>query len=284
MSSVTLIGPVAKDIIIKNDYRYKSIGGAVFYQSYVFSSLAINCKALITISKDDEELLQEFPDDIELIPFYVNETINFQNIYPDDDPNHRIQKACVPDNPIKNVSDRIKTSDILLLGPLCPYDIPLKTIKELSKLDIPIYLGAQGYLKHLIDNKVILKPWKSYKQHLKYIDILFLDENEAAIILEQKHPLNGTAEILTSFGPREVIITCGSRGSLIYSKELDKSYKIPAFKPAKIVDPTGLGDTYMAAYASCKFKTEDPMECGRFAAAAASIKLENKGPFKGNIN
>ncbi len=282
MPSVMLIGPVAKDIIIKNDYRYKSIGGAVFYQSHVLSSLKINCKALITISKNDEELLHSFPEDVELIPVYVNETINFHNIYPDEDPNHRIQKACVPDNPIESVSDRIKSSDIILLGPLCPYDIPLKTIKELSKLNKPIYLGAQGYLRHLINNEVILKPWQSYKNYLKYIDILFIDENESAIILGEKHPLYETAEILTSFGPREVIITCGSRGSLIYSKELNKSFKVPAFKPEKIEDPTGLGDTYMAAYASYKFKTEDPVKCGRFAAAAASIKLQNKGPFKGN--
>jgi hypothetical protein len=37
----------------------------------------------------------------------------------------------------------------------------------------------------------------------------------------------------------------------------------------------------MAAYAVRKLEVEDPKKCGVFAAAASSIKLENKGPFKG---
>ena len=79
-----------------------------------------------------------------------------------------------------------------------------------------------------------------------------------------------------------MIITRGSSGSLIYSKNLDEIYKIPAFKPQKIEDPTGLGDTYMAAYAALRLEGENPKKCGVFAAAAASLKLENKSAFKGN--
>jgi hypothetical protein len=281
MSHITLIGPVTQDTIIKGSLNYKSAGGPVFYQSSVLSNLKINTRALITISRNDEYLLKAFPSSVDIIPFYVNETIKFQNIYPDNDPNHRIQKAKIPQNPIKNISNHINDSDILLLGPLCPYDIPFKTIEELSKLKTPIYLGAQGYLRHINGNRIVLKPWSGFKKFLKHIDILFMDENESSIILGKRYSLGKTARILTSFGPEEVIITCGSHGSFIYSAKLDKSYIIPAFKPQKIEDPTGLGDTYMAAYAACKLETEDPKKCGLFAAAASALKLENKGPFKG---
>jgi sugar/nucleoside kinase (ribokinase family) len=284
MSSVTLIGPVSKDIIVKDNSSYKSIGGPVFYQSSVFSKLEINTNVLTTISKDDKELLKGFPSNVNLIPYYINETIKFQNIYPDDDPNHRIQKASIPKNPIdiKNILSQIKYSDAVLLGPLCPYDIPLKTIEDLSKLKTPIYLGVQGYLRHLDRNKIILKPWERFTDFLKFIDVLFMDENESAIILGEKHSLEKTAKIIASFGPQEVVITCGSRGSLIYSKKLDEIYKIPAFRPECIEDPTGLGDTYMAAYAARKLEIEDPKKCGMFAAAASSLKLENKCSFKGS--
>ena len=284
MSCITLIGPVSQDTIIKDNYNYKSPGGAVFYQSSVLSSLEINTKAIVTISRDDKELLKSFPSNVNLIPIYVKETINFQNIYPDNDPNHRIQKAKVPHNPIKNIINQIECSKALLLGPLCPYDIPLKTIEELSILKIPIYLGAQGYLRHLIENKIILKPWYGFNKYLKFINTLFIDQNESAIILGEKHSLEETARILASFGPLEVIITCGSRGSIIYSRKSDRVYKIPAFKPEKIEDPTGLGDTYMAAYTARKLEIEDPKKCGIFAAAASALKLENKGSFKGEKN
>lgn len=284
MSCITLIGPVSEDIIIKDNLRHKSIGGPVFYQSKVLSKLEINTNAIVTISKYDKGLLKEFSSNVNLIPCYINETLKFHNIYPDDDPNHRIQKACIPKNPInlKNVLSNIRSSDAILLGPLSPYDISLKTIQGLRSLKIPIYLGVQGYLRHLEGNKIVLKPWRQFKDFLKLIDVLFMDENESAIILGEKHSLKETARILASFGPREVIITCGSRGSLIYSKKLDKIYKIPALKPKKIEDPTGLGDTYMAAYTARKLEIEDPKECGMFAAVASSLKLENKGAFNGN--
>lgn len=282
MSHITLIGPVTQDTIIKNDLNYKSAGGAVYYQSSVLSSLKIDTRALVTISRDDKNLLKAFPSCVDITPFYVNETMKFQNIYPDNDPNHRIQKAEIPQNPIENISNHINDSDTLLLGPLCPHDIPFKTIEELSKLKIPIYLGAQGYLRHINGNRIVLKPWNGFKKFLKHINSLFMDENESSIILGKNHSLEETARILTSFGPEEVIITCGSRGSIIYSAKLDKTYIIPAFKPQKTEDPTGLGDTYMAAYAACKLEIEDPKKCGMFAAAAASVKLENKGPFKGD--
>ncbi len=152
MPKITLIGPITEDTIIKGDLTYKSIGGAIYYQSGVLSNIGINTKAIVTISKDDKELLNAFSDDVEIIPIFVDETIKFQNIYPDNDPNNRIQKAIIPCNPIdinKILSLNMECSDALMLGPLDPYDIPLKTIKYLSRLKIPIYLGAQGYLRHL---------------------------------------------------------------------------------------------------------------------------------------
>lgn len=285
MSAITLIGPITNDTIVKNSSTYKSIGGAVYYQSSVLERLKINTKAIITLAKKDEELLNAFRENIELFPIFTGETIKFQNIYPDNNPNHRIQKAHIPSNPIK-VKDisylDLKNSDAVLLGPLCPYDIPLETFKYLSQLKIPIYLGAQGYLRHLKGEKIVLRPWNDFQKFLKFVNILFIDENEAKTILGTQISMDHVAKTLASFGPEEVIITQGSNGSTIYSKKLDEMYRIPAFSPQKIEDPTGLGDTYMAAYAARKIETEDPRMCGKFASAASVIKLENKGAFNGN--
>ncbi len=282
MSHIALIGPLSKDRVIKNNETHKSVGGSVYYQSNVMENLQINTRALITLSKDDKYLLDEFGECIEIIPLFKHKTIEFQNIYPTDDPDFRIQKANIPFNPI-NPEDianfNLKDIDVILLGPLCPYDIPLQTIEFLSKFEIPIYLGAQGYLRHLKEDKIVLNPWNDFKKFLKFIKILFMDEIEAKVILDKDISLEETARILASFGPEEVIITQGSNGALIYSNKSGKIYRIPAFQANQIIDPTGLGDTFMAAYSARKIQIEDPLECGKFAAAAAVIKLENKGPF-----
>jgi sugar/nucleoside kinase (ribokinase family) len=285
MSNVTLIGPITEDTIIKNNSTYKSIGGAVYYQSSVLNQLKVNTKTIITLAENDKELLNGFSKNIEIIPIFVDKTMKFQNIYPDSDPNHRIQKAHIPFNPIevKNiVSLDLTNSNAILLGPLCPHDIPLETIEYLSKFKIPIYLGAQGYLRYLKGEKIVLRPWNDFQKFLKFVNILFIDENEAKTILGTQISLNHVAKTLASFGPEEVIITQGNNGSTIYSKKRDEIYKIPAFSPKRTEYPTGLGDTYMAAYAARKLEIEDPKKCGIFAAAASVIKLENKGAFKGN--
>jgi hypothetical protein len=284
MPNITLIGPIAKDTIFKNKSAYKSTGGAVYYQSSILNGLKIKTKSIVTLSKDDKNLLNAFSENVEVFPLFYDKTIEFQNIYPTNDPNFRIQKAHIPYNPIKikNISSfNLINSDIILLGPLCPYDIPLKTIEYLFNLKIPIYLGVQGYLRHLKEDEIVLHPCNDIQKYLKFIKIIFMDETEAKIILGKKLPLEKIAKKLTSYGPEEVIITQGSKGALIYSKKLDKTYIIPSFSPKCIKDPTGLGDTFMAAYAAKKLEVNDPKECGTFAAAAAVIKLETKGAFKG---
>ena len=283
MPKFMIMGPVTKDRIIKKDKIFNTVGGGVYYQSAVISGFEIQNTVVTTLSKIDKNLLQNFREDVQIIPVYTEKTMKFENIYPNDNPNHRIQKSQIPVNPINPpiFSDmNIKEYDAILLSPLSPYDIPLETVKYLHKQNIPIYLGAQGYLRHIKNDNVVLKPWKDYKNFLKLVNYLFLDEMEARVILGNSHDdFVEIAKILSNFGPEEVVITRGDRGVIIYSKKtVGKGiYDISAFKPEKIVDPTGLGDTFMAAYAVKKQETDDPEKCGRFASYVATLKIVQKG-------
>jgi sugar/nucleoside kinase (ribokinase family) len=284
MPKFMIIGPLTKDRIVKKDKFFDTVGGGVYYQSAVISGFRMENTVITTLSLRDKDLLQQFRETTHIIPVYTKDTMEFENIYPDDNPNHRIQKSRVPVNPIKPSffhDINLQEYDVMLLSPLSPYDIPLETIKYLHKQDIPIYLGAQGYLRRVQNDKVVLKPWEDYRSFLKLVDYLFLDELEARVILgNSSDKCAEIAEVLSTFGPEEVIITRGDRGAVIYSKNPignSNSYEIPAFPPEEIVDPTGLGDTFMAAYAAKKQETDDPQECGRFASHVSSIKMGQKG-------
>lgn len=286
MAKFMIVGPVTRDRIIKGGKVFNTVGGGVYYQSAVFSGFGARNTVITTLAEKDEDLMDGFPESTRIIPVYTKETMEFENIYPDDNPNHRIQKSRVPVNPIKPpVFKNLnwKQYDALLLSPLSPYDIPLETIQYLYKQDTPIYMGAQGYLRHT-NHKVVLKPWKDYENFLKLVDFLFLDELEARVILgNSSDNCAEIAQILAYFGPKEVIVTRGDRGAVIYSGKTGENgdvHDIPAFPPEKTVDPTGLGDTFMAAYALKKQETEDPLECGRFASKVSSRKLEQRGAFR----
>jgi len=285
MPKFMIIGPVTRDTISRDGLIYHHTGGAVYFQSAVLSSLNIDITAVTTLPKRDESLLKAFPQDAHIIPVFVTETMEFENIYPNHDLNHRVQRANVPNNPVfpDKLPEDIESYDAVILCPLSPTDIPIETVKHISKHQVPIYLGAQGYLRHLDDHKVILKPWEDFPKFLKYVEMLFIDDLEARVISGSKdHELGTIGRKLSKFGPNEIIITCGDRGALIYSSVSNETYQINAFPPTQTMDPTGLGDTYMAAYSAKRMETSSPKSCGIFASMVSTMKLENIGIFRGN--
>lgn len=284
MPSFLLLGPVTRDTIIRKGSTYHSTGGPVYYHAGVLDALGIDATALVTIGKEDEDLLESFPPSLRIIPSLRDKNANFENYYPSHDPNQRKQRANLPFNPIKREDLKdldLQRYDAFLVSPLSPGDIPLKTLKYLHQTGKPIYMGIQGYMRHLDNFEVILRPWENYHKFLPFLKIIFMDELEARMVLGIGYSdLEVIAQKLAAHGPQEVIITLGDRGSLIYSRKLDKVYRIPAVPPHKTVDPTGLGDSYMAAYASKRLESMDPEKCGIFASQIASLKLEKQGALK----
>ena len=90
-----------------------------------------------------------------------------------------------------------------------------------------------------------------------------------------------SALMLADWGVKEVLLTLGSMGSIIYAD--GTFYDIPAYKPKAVVDATGCGDTYMAGYLYMRNKGASYQDAGCFAAAMCTIKLEASGPFRGSI-
>ncbi|MDO8870385.1 MAG: PfkB family carbohydrate kinase [Methanobacteriaceae archaeon] len=288
MGEFLLLGPVSKDTIIRRNQKTHSVGGAVYYQSKVFNGLGLNYKAAVTLAVEDKDILNRFPDKNSILPIFKKDTVKFENNYYDENPNHRFQRSNAPRIPItkediSNIFSKMggKCNGILL-GPLLPSDIPLETVLELSKKNIPIYLGFQGYLRQFDGCDISLEPLSEIKKLLNLVDILFLDEKEARVVGNPDDNLSEIARKLSLNGPQEVIITCGNRGSIIYSCEKRTAFKIMPYAPTKLNDPTGLGDTYMAAYISRKIMSNDPQDCGKFASMVATIKLESSNGFDKN--
>ena len=88
------------------------------------------------------------------------------------------------------------------------------------------------------------------------------------------------ARKLHEWGVKEVLVTLGSMGSLIFDGK--DFYRIPAYKPQQVVDATGCGDTYTIGYLYRRVSGASIEEAGRFAAAMSTLKIEKSGPFCGN--
>lgn len=280
MSRLLLIGPLCKDIIIQNNKVKHKVGGAIYYQSQVLESFKQDYECIITLSEDDMALLDKFPNKSKVNTLFKLETLTFTNKYINNSDN-RIQKSNMANNPItpKNIQSIVEIKDFkyVLLGPLLETDLPIETIKFLKDNGLKICMGIQGYLRQLKDNKIILESPKYINELLNLVDMLFLDEHELRTILKN------TVEIdeftLSKLGPSEIIITQSSKGSKIYSKKNNKIYNIPAFSVKNIINPTGSGDTYMAAFICERLNNNNIIDCGLFASLTCTEKIETEKNF-----
>ena len=87
------------------------------------------------------------------------------------------------------------------------------------------------------------------------------------------------ARKLYEWGVKEVLLTFGSMGSVIFDGKT--FHQIPAYEPAVITDATGCGDTYTIGYLYQRAAGASIEEAGRFAAAMSTLKIEKSGPFCG---
>ena len=122
----------------------------------------------------------------------------------------------------------------------------------------------------------LASPYILDQEALKYIDILKVNEHEMEVLTGQTD-IKQAALQLAEWGVKEVLITLGSLGSIIYAE--GTFHKIPAYPPKDIVDATGCGDTYATGYLYMRNKVASYEEAGCFAAAMSTLKLEASGPF-----
>jgi ribokinase len=80
---------------------------------------------------------------------------------------------------------------------------------------------------------------------------------------------------LMDLGPEVVLMTCGSKGSIIYSPDEGKIEVESIYRPA--VDPTGAGDSYKAGFVSRLIYGASLEEAAKFASSVSSFVVEKQG-------
>lgn len=277
MYSVCVIGHVTRDVIRINGCVKHLPGGTAYYFPLALKSLGLDVCVVTKIGPNDRYLLNDlYGNNIPIFLTTNEKTTAFENSYVNG-LEFRVQRVKSASSPftIEEIPDISPT--LFHVGPLINGDIPLDVLSFLSKKS-KISLDVQGYVRSVEHDRVKTDDWHEKKEGLAYVDILKADDIEAKV-LSGEEDIKRAAKKLSAFGPKEVIITAGSKGSLIYSE--GKSYMFPSFSHGNIVDPTGCGDTYMAGYINMRLRGHTIDESGRFSAGISSLKLQNHGPFRG---
>ncbi len=278
---ICVVGHITRDIIRIGRTKRVTTGGTGYYSSIALNRLGLKVAVLTKMAGEDEApLLRDLKGEkIKIFCKESNRTSAFENVYGEEDSYTRVQQIRSVGAPFSPEDVEGITATSFHVGPLTNRDIPVQLLKQLATRARIVSLDVQGMLRPARKGPVSEEDWPEKIAGLACVDILKANEKEA-LVLSGRKVVDRAASALASLGPKEVIITVGSRGSLIYAEHA--LHRIPCCSPRKIEDPTGCGDTYMAGYLYQRLKGTDPEMAGRFAAAMATLKLEGSGPFSGS--
>ena len=207
-------------------------------------------------------------------------SVFFENKY-EENMNNRRQRVLSKAMPFTIDQLKDAEAEVFHLGTLLVDDFAPEVVEYLATKG-RVCIDVQGYLREVRDQKVYAVDWRDKLRVLKCTDILKVNEHEIDVLTDGEKDLHRAARRISSWGVREVLITLGSYGSVIYAD--DRFYEIPGYRPKKVVDATGCGDTYAAGYLYARALGADCDEAGRLAAAMCTLKLEHTGPFDATID
>ncbi len=254
-------------------------GGTSYYFSHGIRHLkdTRNYKLITALAPSEYKAVEDLRAkgiQVEVLP--SRKTVYFENIYGENQ-DDRKQRVLAKADPFTVEELKDEEAKFFHLGSLLSDDFSLDVVKLLSGKG-KLAVDAQGYLREVRGEQVYPTDWKDKREALKYIDILKVNEHEAEVLTGFKD-FKQAALQLAEWGVKEVLLTLGSLGSIIYAE--GTFYKIPAYPAKNVVDATGCGDTYSMGYLYMRNKGASYEEAGCFAVALSTIKLEKSGPFSG---
>jgi Sugar kinases, ribokinase family len=272
------LGHITLDKVVTPTDTIYMPGGTSFYFSQAVRHLNdIDFLLVTAVGETEVSIVEELRKkglNVRLFP--SRHSVYFENIY-GENKEDRTQRVLAKADPfsIEQLTD-IKAR-VYHLGALLVDDFSLEVIRYLSGKGL-VSMDAQGYLREVVGKEVHASDWLEKKQALKYVHTLKVNENELEV-LTRCNDIRKGAGLLYDWGVKEVLITLGSKGSVIYDGS--EFHKIPAYLPRFVTDSTGCGDTYTLGYLYQRLKGVPIEESGKFAAAMATLKIEKTGPFVG---
>nr|MDO8084453.1 PfkB family carbohydrate kinase [Candidatus Sigynarchaeum springense]MDO8118551.1 PfkB family carbohydrate kinase [Candidatus Sigynarchaeota archaeon] len=299
---LVILGHMAMDTVIhvengKRNVHTVSSGGAVTFGSLAAKTSDPSARIGIgsKIGKDfPAELLQPFKQkDIDLSCLLVDEkspSTRFELVYDAGKRTVSCPARC-SELLFADFPPELWTGKRFHVGAICR-EISLPFIEQMGKAiagRAPVGIDLQGVLRDISpDGRVgLISQENAFAATRKIYDVfgerLFIkgDDFECAAVSGIDEPIKCIEYLLAEFKESTIMLTLGRKGSYL-GKNVGRKAKIeriPAFKPAKIVDETGAGDTFLVSFlsrlgnSSCSI--DACKDAALFASAASSFLVED---------
>jgi sugar/nucleoside kinase (ribokinase family) len=158
---------------------------------------------------------------------------------------------------------------------LCPIDFLTHTL-------LPAVLRQNGFTTVTLDPSAgTMTPtfWDDIPTLVTGLTAFLPNEEEIRTLFHGRSTdLWQMMEAVTDYGCEFVVVKRSERGQLLYDRATRSRWEISAY-PAKVVDPTGVGDSYCGGFLAGYRKTYDPLQAALYGSISASLTLEGSGAF-----
>ena len=277
---VVHVGAASRDLA-EDDPRGWRLGGGVTYAALATARLGLRTAAVIgvdALAHEAHELDTLRAAGVDLLPVRLARGPVFDNR---ETPEGRVQSAIVAGQPLPVVAvpDSWRTAASWSLVPVAG-EVDEGWLDAIPPTAI-VGVGWQGFLRHLADGERVGRRAPEPNAVLRRADLVGVSRYDVA-------PETGLRELLAMLRPgARLLVTHGAKGGLLVTTAADGGApEVWRYLPTatdREVDPTGAGDTFLAALLAATIR---PSLLGpsrgrgadlRFAAAAGSLAVEAVG-------
>jgi sugar/nucleoside kinase (ribokinase family) len=243
-----VVGSVSLDLVDGGPPRP---GGAVFYAAEALRILGVPARM---VAKSAPANRVELGVETEWLPADV--TTAFAYSYDGDERTMEVLDVGDPWLP-DDVDGRLDGVEWLHVGGLLRSDFPAETIEALAR-------GRRLSL----DGQALVRPGRPGPLRLDGdVDPRILAPAQILTLSEEE------ADVLGDVPLPEVVVTLGSRGSILYAGEEEHRIEID---PVREVDPTGAGDAFAIGYLAARSAGEEPPAAAGSASRLVSELLSRR--------
>ncbi|HEX4354104.1 MAG TPA: PfkB family carbohydrate kinase, partial [Polyangiales bacterium] len=240
MRPTLIVGSIAFDTLhIAGHCHEKVLGGAATYASLAAAHFApVQLVGVVGRDYPDAatKLLRSRNIDLAGLEVADGDTFHWEGRYSDDLSSRETLRTDL--NVFADFRPKIPASfreaPFVMLGNIDP-TLQMEVLEQIEK---PKFVLADT-MNLWIDIKQA-----ELKKLCSKIDMLVLNDEEARQLTGEKNLVHA-ARALAALGPKYVIIKKGEHGAILFGA--DEVFALPALPLAKVVDPTGAGDTFAGA-------------------------------------
>ena len=278
---IVFIGHMAIDEVHHHDGMVSiNPGSAVLCGALAAANVGSKVAVVTRISPQDEKILSALYDaNVVVFVIPADETTYIQVIHPSENMDERELKQ-VNNAGYFHIEDIPPISaDVFHLAGISDQEFTLDFIRQFKSRHVCLSADMQSFIRQVDSStgQIYFRDVEMKAELFNMLDYVKLDIVEAEILVGT-NDLELAARKIADWGCREVLIT-SSEGVLGLVN--GESHFSP-FTHRSVIGRTGRGDTTFGAYLAWR-KEHTFNEALDFAAALVSIKMENSGPFTGDL-